>query len=425
MLPACAALVASLTLQAGVTRYTASLQAQARYFTDQEALAPLSTTALEVVPGIGIAYEDRTSSLGVAYVPRLVLVLDSPPPQFFNQASLNAALRASPGLRLSGSASGCYGTNDFRIQYALSCGATVLPPAPGAGPQPIPQTATVKYMSASVALGLEWHPSAPIQVSASASYLAQGGADAPTRALLPLQRGPSFLVALDWTAGRRDSLTTSLSASYYTFLRETTVPGASEIATNAWISQALEAWQHEVGRGGRLRLGLGAGVAGNAADSLHLVARRTSVVAEAGFRQAFGREEARDRDRGEARAGASLPPWPPAILLDVGARLAPFVDYTSGLAYDRAEAFAALGWPLDLEWRLDASLSAGIAVDGIQRGQATGASQLAASWAATRWLRLSAGLNGLWQRASPDFPASTIRQLGFFLGATFSQSGQL
>jgi hypothetical protein len=426
MLPACAALVASLALQAGVARYTASVQTQAQYFTDLEALAPVSATALEVVPYLGLTYEERTSSFGVAYFPRLFQVVGSPPPQFFHQASLNLALQPDPGLRLSGAAIGCYGTNDFRIQYALACGAAVLAPAPGAGPQPIPQVSTVKYMSASGALGVESRLSARILLSATASYLAQGGADAPTRAVLPLQRGPSFLVALGWTAGRRDSLTTSLSGSYYAFLRENVPPGANEPTTNAWISQLLEVWQHDVGRQGRLRLGLGVGVAGNAVDFPRLVIRRTSLVAEASFQQAFGRQEAPAPDRGEQRPEAGLPGWSPAILLTVGARVAPFVDFTSGLAYNRAEAFASLGWPLDLDWRLDASLSGGIALDGIQREQATATGQLAATWMPARWLRLSTGLNGLWQRAGVAYPAtSTIRQVGFFLGATFLESGRL
>lgn len=462
MLPACAALVASLALQAGVTRYQASLQTQARYLTDLEALAPISTTALEVVPSLGLTYEERSSSFGVAYFPRLVLVVDSPPPQFFNQASLNVALQPSPGLHLSGSAIGCYGTNDFRIQYALTCGAAALPSAPGAGPQPIPQATTVKYLSASAALGLEWRTSARTALSASASYLAQGGADAPTRESLPLQRGPSFLVALAWTAGRGDVLTTSLSGSYYAILREAPAQGPEEPAANAWISQVLELWQHEVGRQGRLRFGLGVGVSGNAIDFPRLVLRRTSLVAEVAFQQAFGRREAPGPEPGaprreapgpepgaprreepgpepgeprreapgprpgQPRPEAGLPGWSPEILLEVGARLAPFVDFTSGLAYDRAEAFASLGWPLDPDWRLDASLAGSIAIDGIQREQATATGQLGAAWMAARWLRLSTGLSGLWQRAGVAYPAtSTIRQVSFFLGATFVESGRL
>lgn len=407
MLPAPAALLASLAL-AGITRYTASVSALGRYYTDLEAIQPLSTTALEVEPSLGLEHEERASTFHLAYFPRLVMIATSLPPQFFNQASLNLVLQPDPTLRLVGGASGCYGTNDFRVQYALACGAPVFAPGTGAGPQPIPQVSTVRYMSASGALGFESRPTARIAVSGTLSYLAQGGADAPTRAVLPLQRGPSFLAVIAWTAGRDDTLTTSLSASYYAFLREAPEPGANEPATNAWISQALEVWQHAFGRGSRLRLGLGVGVAGNADDLLRLVLRTTSVVGEVGFQQAFARQD-------EARP----------FQLDMGARVAPFVDFTSGLAYERADASAGLGWPLDRDWRLDASISAGIALDGVQRGQATATAQLNATWVATRWVRLSTGLNGLWQRAGAGFPASSVRQVAFNLGVTFTQSGQL
>jgi hypothetical protein len=425
MLQAPAALLASLAL-AGVTRYTASLSSVARYYTDVEAVQPLSATALEVEPSLGLEHDERTSTLRVAYFPRLVAIAASPPPRFLNQASLSLALRPDPTLRLTGSASGCYGTNDFRVQYALACGAPVLAPGAVAGPQPIPLVSTIRYMSASGALGFESRPAARIAVSGTLSYLVQGGADAPTRALLPLQRGPSFLAALEWAAGRNDALATSISGSYYAFLREALAPGANEPATSAWISQVVEVWQHVVGRGGRLRLGLGLGVAGDANDLPRLVLRTASAVGEVGLQQAFGRrEDERPPPREVDTPGAAPGPWAMEIVLNAGARVAPFVDFTSGLAYERADAFAGLGWPLDRDWRLDASFAAGVALDGAQRGQATATAQLSSTWTAARWVRLSTGLNGLWQRAGADVATSSVRQVGFFLGATFTQVGQL
>lgn len=424
MLPAPAALLASLAL-AGVTRYTASVSAVARYYTDQEVLQPIGTTVLELEPRLGLDHEGRTSVFRLAYYPRLLMAADSPPPQSLHQASSSLALQLEPGMRLSGAASGCYGTNDFRNQYGLTCGAASLAPAPGAGPQPIPQTTTARYMSLSGALGLEWRTSASLALAGTLSYLVQGGADAPTRALLPLQRGPSFFLALDWTAGRVDSLVTSVSGSYYDFSRGTLPSLPSEVATTAWVGQAVETWQHQVGRQGRLRLGLGLGFTGNAAGFPRLVLRDTSVVAEAVYLQAFGRPEGREEDRRASRTGGGLPGWTPAVVLAVGARMTPFVDFTSGLAYNRVDAFADLGCPLDLDWRLDASASAGVAIDGVQHGQATEAAHLAATWRAASWLQLSTGLSGVWQRAGAGLPASTIRQLSAFFRVTVLQGGEL
>ena len=424
MLPAPAALLASLAL-AGVTRYTASVSAGARYYTDQEVLQPIGTTVLELEPRLGLDHEGRTSVFRLAYYPRLLMAADSPPPQSLHQATSSLSFQLDSRLRLSGAASGCYGTNDFRLQYSLTCGAAALASATGGGPQPVPQATTAKFMSASAALGLEWRPASDLAASGTLSYLVQGGADAPTRALLPLQRGPSFLLSLEWTAGRGDSLTTSLSGSYYTFSHQAPASLPSQPDTTAWISQTVETWQHLVGRQGRLRLGLGLGLAGTVSDFPRLVLRRTSVVAEAVFLQAFGRQEGREVDRRGPRAGAGLPGWSPAIVLAVGTRLTPFVDFTTGLAYDRVDAFVDLAWPLALDWRLDASASAGVAVDGAQQGQGTATGRLTATWLATGWLQLSAGLGGLWQRAGADFPASTIRQASAFFRVTFLQSGEL
>ena len=58
MLHAPAALLASLAL--GVARYTAGLTAQARYYTDLEEVQPLSSTALEIEPRLGLDLEGRT-----------------------------------------------------------------------------------------------------------------------------------------------------------------------------------------------------------------------------------------------------------------------------------------------------------------------------------------------------------------------------
>jgi hypothetical protein len=407
MLPAPAALVACLAL-AGVTRYTAGVSAASRYYSDLQVLQPIGTSALELEPRIGLEQEEPISLLSIAYYPRLVMIADSPPPQFFNQASASLALQPEPRLRLTASASGCYGTNDFRVQYALTCGAAAFATAPGTGPQPIPIESTVRYMSAYGAFGTQWQASPRLNAVVTLSYLVQGGADAPTREVLPLQRGPGFLASLEWAVGRDDALTTSVSGSYYAFLRPAPAARENQLANNAWIAQLVEAWQHGVARSGRFRLGLGTGLTGNAVDAAHLVLRRTSAVGELSYQQSMGPE----------REGGSF-------ALGAGARVAPFVDFTTGLAYDRADAFASLGWALGHDWRLDASLSAGIVLDGVQRGQATGTSLLGATFAATEWCRLSAALSGLWQRAGPDYPASTFRQVSVILGATFLHVGVL
>jgi hypothetical protein len=165
------------------------------------------------------------------------MIADSPPPQLFNQGSLSLAVQSDPTLRWVASASGCYGTNDFRVQYALGCGAVAFPTGP-TSPQPIPRVSTVKYLSASAAAGVESRPSGRTVFTGTLSYLVQGGADAPTREVLPLGRGPSFSTSLEWAAGHRDALTTSPGSI---------VPPGSAPSGRGRLQQRLdrapEAWQ--------------------------------------------------------------------------------------------------------------------------------------------------------------------------------------
>ncbi len=443
MLPAPAALVASLALQAGVTHYAVGAYTLGRYDTTPDALAPLKSSALELGPLVGLDYDDQTFTVGAAYFPRLVMAIDSPPPQFFNRASLDAALRPRPDLRLTVSASGCYGSNDFRLEYSASCSGwagTGWPaggvPAnvdtgagktgtggtgtggtgtggtgaggtgtggPSPGISPIPQHAQLKYLSSTATLGVEHRISIRTGLSGAVSYLVQGGADTPSRIVLPLQRGPSFWLALDWSPAPEDVLATALSGSYYTFL-ETAVPILIAPRTNTWVSQLSETWRRRLGPLSRLRLGLGIGATGGATEFPRLDVRRTSPVGEVGFEQDLGR---------------------PAIHLNVGARVAPFVDYTSGMAYERGEAVANLWWPVHRDWRLEASFSAGVALEGVQHGQATGTGRLSATWTVAQVALITAGLSSLWQQAGPDFPASTFREWTAFIGAGFKEVGRL
>ncbi len=433
MPPACAALVASLALQAGVTRYTAGAYTAERYFTTVDALAPLKTTALEVGPVVGLDHDAGTFTFSSTYFPRLVMVVDSPPPQLFNQASLSVGLRPGPRLRLTANAKGCYGTNDFRLQLATCSGwagggsgasgatgtggaGTGGTGAGGAGPggtgtggaspgvQPIPQLPRFKYLNASGGIGFESRIAARVAASGSASFLVEGGADAPSRLVVPLKRGPSFWAALDWTPEPAEVLTTSLSGSYYTLLFDTTVVAPIVPRADTWIAQVSETWRHALGPQRRLRLGLGVGATGTAVEFPRLVVRNISPVGEVGIDLGFGQ---------------------PAVQLSLGARVTPFVDFTSGLAYERGDGFATLEWPLHREWRLEASVSAGVALEGAQRGQATGTGRLGATWALSQMAFITAGLGTLWQQAGPGYPASAFREWTFFFGAGFRQAGRL
>jgi hypothetical protein len=452
MLPACGALAVSLALQAGVTRYTADIYTQIRHGTavapaeaDEAAPAPGRATGLEVTPSIGLEHEERGLVLGIAYLPHWVVVIDYPPAQLFHRASLNLVLRPGPHLRLLGAASGGYGTTNLRLP------SSTLAPSQGPGPipvQPIPSLSTAKYLNASAELGFEARSSARLLVSGAASYLAQGGADAPARTALPLQRGPSLRAALAWAVAADDVLETTLAGSYYSFLGDRPAFGTITPGPKLWTAQAFETWQHAIGSRGSLRLGLGIGATGDAVELSRLSVRRTLPIGEATFRQGFGRLPARPLpgplpgDRGEEEDSArsrprplpgdreeredhvhSLPSSP--IDLSAGLHVAPFVDFTSGSAYERGDASASLGWSPHRYWRLQLTSSVGVALEGPQKDQVTGAGQLAATWNATQWAELSAGLDGVWQQAGRESSARSLRQWSAFLGLRFRQRGEL
>lgn len=430
MLPAWMALLASVALQASAARYGAGAYVLVRYETNLPDLEPAKTTQFEVGPLVGLELEGPEFMLRMGYHPRLVTAASSPPPQVLHQSSLNAAWRTGPTFRLTANGYACYGTTDFSVPRPATCGAWAGPervaPAVGSGTpspaptwtgiggigalgppppgvQPVPYLNEIKYLNANAALGFESRISGRVTLSGNASYLTQGGADAPSRNIVPLQHGPSFWSSLEWAATRDDALATSLSGSYYTF-RVYAPDGTIVPRADTWTAQGLETWRHVLGLQDRFRLGLGVGATGDALSHARLAVRRTSVVGEAGI----------DLGLGE-----------PAVQLSLSARVAPFVDFITGLAYQRADAAATLVWPFPPDWRLEASFSGGVALEGIQHGQLTGTGRLAATWTIAQGVLLTFGTSSLLQEAGPDFPASTFRDWTVFAGIGFRQIGPL
>jgi hypothetical protein len=127
-------------------------------------------------------------------------------------------------------------------------------------------------------------------------------------------------------------------------------------------------------------------------------------VGELGYQLEVGRQEEAQGLPGEERPRGAPEERLAPVQLNLALRAAPFVDFTSGLAYDRAEAFAGLGWPLARDWRLDASFSAGVALT-VRRSRNDHRSAAAACGGS---VRLSGGLSGLWQRAGADLPSERV-----------------
>ena len=410
---ALAALVASVALAASGLRYDVGATAQLSYGTDWEAPVPFRSTQLEIVPRLGLSYGERDFDLKLTYDPHILT------DAYWNfsvlhRASISFDLRARP-VRLAAIANASYGTNSFRYQsVSLPSAPTVkpettpgsaggteppTPPPPSPGPtqtvQSIPLLARVTYFQANAGLGLEVRGSRNFGMNAALSYMVQGGTDAESRVAVPLQRGPTVGVGVEWRVAPGHALATILAGSYYTFPAE----APTYVGHNAWTSQLIEAWKYSFSRAGTLELGAGVGVSGNATEFPQLAVRDVTPVAEA------------------------------ALDLGGGLRLAaayrPFVDYTTGISASRADANASMAIPLSASWTLVASAEAAEIVTGLQRGQITASAQVIASARLTRALRAFGGLTGLWQRAGPDYAAAELRQVSLVIGVDFGQGGRL
>lgn len=420
MLPAGAAQLASLALLAGVTRFDPSLDALLRYTTDLHRLEPIANSYVELVPRAALSQQEPTLLFDGAYLPRLVARIGSPSLQVLHRASLDLDLRSSPTFHVAGHAGGCYGTNDFALHSATSCqvasgtgtrwteagwSGTIRPGNAGTGEpgttpvEPVPGLFTARYMSALAGLGFDSTLSRRVQVSAGASYLVQGGADAVTRSVLPLQFGPRLTASLQWYPEPREQLTTMLAAGYYAFEVEAAAP-----RPDAWLLQLTQEWRHSLGPQSLLHVAAGAGAIGDAVDYGRFAVRESAPVAEAAFQQGLGQ---------------------PGLDLGAGARVAPYVDFTTTFAYERGTIFASMRLPLQRDLRLDASASVGRALDGLKRGEVTGAGQLTLAWLADRWLSVLVIVTSHWQQAAPLLATGSFDRWGVSVGCRMAEPDRL
>lgn len=411
-MPAAYMALAALTgSSASGARYEVGASAQASYGTDWGELAPAGGTQLELVPRLALSYVERGVGLRFAYHPQLLMNVSSPSPSVLHRAATSFGLRAAPGVELSAKAIGGYGTRNYRLQSVNlrprpeatsgttpgASGGTEGPTGPGSAPtattiEPLPLAERVTYFETRGDLGLRIRDSARLVLNASLYYLAQGGADAPSRLSVPIQRGPGADVGIDWRPAVDHMLSTSITGSYYAF-----AGGPPALLTSSvWTAQLMESWVYSLTRRTSLRLGLGASVRGSATESPRSV--DLAPVAESAL---------------EFKSGPRL-----------AARYVPFLDSSSALPSQRAEVYADLAIPLGGAWSLQANAMGARVATGLQRGQTTGSTQVVASNRPVPALGLFVGLTGLWQRAGPNYPAATVRRASLVIGVTFDEGGR-
>lgn len=204
-----------------------------------DASAPGSSlTDLEVDPLAALKVPLRTSSLVLAYEPRIFIVLKEPAGQapqkvsYLHRGRLVFDAKPTPLWRFFVEGRGAYGEYDFLPLSTVlpQSGGTGLPPAqpstPGApptAPTPLPGVSTLpgerflRVIDVHGTAGLVATLSPRLSWLFSAGYDYSGGADTASRTQLPLQKGPHGLTGALWSVTRNDTLSFLLDASHNRF----------------------------------------------------------------------------------------------------------------------------------------------------------------------------------------------------------------
>ena len=273
------------------------------------------------IPRLALEAEGRMT-FRAAYDPRLFLPVDvsagapelrraevfSDRAEVLHRADLLAELRLDPTLRAGLRANGAYGRTDL-----LAGGIWT--------PELVPTTARIQYLFGEAVAFLAGDATRRTSFSAEAGAFTTGGADEPSQAVLPLQRGLRVVSALAWDAARRDSLTLPLEATWSRF-----TPGGDA----AFVRAGLR-WRHLATRA--LALRVGAGAAGTYSQSPGIESiRRAAPWAEVGASHAP--ENAR-------------PTW------DLATTLEPVIDRLSGTIDLRLGLEASLTWRPSRRWAFE------------------------------------------------------------------------
>jgi hypothetical protein len=329
----------------------------------------------EANPQLGLSWLDHRSTMRVSYFPRLALQDRGGGVQPLHRALLAGTWGLDGGWSAAASADGAYGTNDFLRQEEPSPDANPnqqgQPSTTPAQVQPVPQLTALKYASGEVSFSVEGPLLPRCELRGQVAAFVAGGADGPSRAQLPIQRGGRLGGGLQWSASGSDVLASALTLTMSKF----------ETGKLDGIALVSETWRHTHRGGAQTRLGAGLGA---------------TATREA------GRTAWTFAPNGEAGVHDQ---WLGALDVDLGVQVAAVIDRVTAGDYDRADAIGSLSWRFAPRWTLSASGSGGIAIEGDQAGDKITAGELRAAWAPGAAWELSAGV-----RAFSQIPHDPLTQ---------------
>jgi hypothetical protein len=348
------------------------------------------STDATVTPRLGLRLFNGPASALLVYRPRLTVRDIGPNRQLerYHEGELRLRLEPSSVFRLEAYGEGSAGRTDLVTQGRLG------QPQPGQPPETIPTTAILDVRNLRVGLSARIAPGRRGELLLNAYGAVDGGADAESRASLPVENVVGGSADWGYSSTRVDRLGLLLTGEG---ARVPDLHGES-----AWAS-LMGTWRHRTARDVELSSGLGAVVfyssypdAANLPDG-KIVARNVKPAAMLGLSKAGG---------------------PHGLATLLGLRLGATNDRVTGRATQSLDGDATLTWPastwLGLHARWSGSLS-GDKLGNIRRGGV----DAGATFIMTPHAHLDLGGYGTWQQ-SDIVTAPSVTEYGATLALTLT-----
>jgi len=354
-LPA-AALATALTLAArDDLQLEAGLLTVGRTRTSAPSGGPATTTTEAVLqPRVSAALTGPDVGVALAYRPRLFApdLLGWDRPDVLHVADVRTTLRLDPAWGLAVVAEGARGTTDMLTESRRAAVPDL---------QTITTRQLVRYRSARADLRLDGGLGARTTLGASAGWFLDGGEDAPSRALVPIERGVRGDAALRFSATPRDQLEGRLDWTGTQLLARTTSLARLIGTWRRRVSPTLEAWAGGGAIGAVERQGGG-------------TSRQVFPAAELGASDA-------------AR---------PNLSEELVARLGAYVDRGTGDVARQLEAVATVRWSFARAWSLSARGAAAARRTPAEEVRRVSFATFLA-WAKVEHVTVGGGVYGDWQ----------------------------
>ncbi len=351
-------------------------------------------TEIALIPSLTVRVIQGTDLYSLQYDPQLLL-------PFYVAGTGVLALQRAKGLASWGGPSGAhqlslsedfqYGTTDF---FALSRTTSGLSPQL----QPLPTVTTLLYVYSNSQGVIGLRLSRTEQLTVTAGYLINGGADRLAQLSLPLQQGPYALGALRETISRWDDLETDVVLSESTF----------SLGSTLFLGEVTEGWTHQWTRDLKVDL-----AAGGSVVSESQTPGAPFVTSGYPVARAIGTE---------LRQTSADRTLHASLLLE----LAPYIDRLTGNGYERTQGLFSADWSAPRGF--GALVQGGYAVPlygNLQGANIVELAALALDYQPQPFLRFDAGIRGVWQQPLPGVTAPSSFQWVGFVGVLLKAGGPL